>query len=185
VQTNQTEGVFTLQTAMQAVAANQWCTDPYFDQTTMLLQADNVANASQNITFIDSGSSGATLTPTSANAPAQGLFTPFSQPNGYWANYFDGTLDYLTIPSNAALNIGTNNFTIEFWINTNNNNYGVFKLVGTGSTSNGPTVTSGLKFAWWKDGSSEILLSTTTAIVPPDILGHLGLILLVFFLFRF
>lgn len=115
VQTNQTEGVFTLQTAMQAVAANQWCTDPYFDQTTLLLQADNAANASQNISFIDSGSSGATLTPTSANAPAQGMFTPFSQPDGYWSNYFSGSSQYMTLPSSANLAPGTV-FTFEAWI---------------------------------------------------------------------
>jgi len=162
VQTNQTEGVFTLQTAMQAVAANQWCTDPSFDQTTLLLQADGIANNSDNSTFIDSSSTAATLT-LNGNV-RQNQFTPFSQPNGYWGNYFDGTGDYLTIPTNAALNIGAGNFTIEFWINPNaNNNYGIFKLVGTGTTSNGPTFTSARKFAWWKDGSSEILLSTTIA----------------------
>ena len=94
----------------------------------------------------------------------QGSFSPFSLQLNAWSNYFDGTLDSITLPTSAALNIGTGSFTIEFWINTNNNNYGVFKLVGTGTTSNGPTVTSTLKFAWWKDGSSEILRSITTAV---------------------
>ena len=114
VQTNQTEGVFTLQTAMQAVAANQWCTDPYFDQTTLLLQADNVVNASQNNTFIDSGLSNATLTPTASLAPGQGSFTPFSQPNGYWGNYFN--VNSISSPSSSNIALGAGDFTIEYWV---------------------------------------------------------------------
>jgi len=158
----QTQGMFTTQSAFESVAANQWCTDPNFKNTTLLLQADNVANASQNNTFLDSSTNNYPITRTGTQT--QGSFSPYSQPNGYWSNYFDGAGDYLTIPTSAALNVSTGNFTIEFWINPNgNNNYGIFKLVGTGTTSNGPTFTSAKKFAWWKDGSSEILLSTTIA----------------------
>jgi len=31
--------------------------------------------------------------------------------------YFDGTGDYLTAPDNAALQLGSSDFTIEFWVN--------------------------------------------------------------------
>ena len=158
----QTQGVYTTQAALESLSAGQWCTDPNFNQTTLLLQADNASNTSQNNTFLDSSVNNLLI--TRYGNTTQGSFSPFSAQPGYWSNYFDGTLDSITLPTSAALNIGTGSFTIEFWINTNNNNYGVFKLVGTGTTSNGPTVTSTLKFAWWKDGSSEILRSITTAV---------------------
>lgn len=34
-----------------------------------------------------------------------------------WSGYFDGTGDYLTAPDNAALQLGSSDFTIEFWVN--------------------------------------------------------------------
>jgi hypothetical protein len=38
---------------------------------------------------------------------------PFA--GSYYSNYFDGTGDYLTVPSNAALEMGTGDFTMECW----------------------------------------------------------------------
>jgi len=108
----QTQGMFTTQAAFESVAANQWCTDPNFKQTTLLLQADNAATASQNNTFLDSSTNNFTITRTGTQT--QGSFSPYSQPNGYWSNYFDGTLDSLVLPS--AISFGTSNFTIEAWV---------------------------------------------------------------------
>jgi hypothetical protein len=44
----------------------------------------------------------------------QGTFSPYAE---NWSNYFDGNGDYLTVPNNAALQMDSGNFTIEFWIN--------------------------------------------------------------------
>ena len=44
----------------------------------------------------------------------QGSFTPYGTG---WSNYFDGSGDYLTTASNAALQAGTGAFTLEGWIN--------------------------------------------------------------------
>jgi hypothetical protein len=45
-------------------------------------------------------------------------FNPYL-PTGYYSNYFDGTGDYVTLPSTSgAFNFGTNDFTIEAWIYT-------------------------------------------------------------------
>lgn len=65
-----------------------------------------------NHTFIDS--CGLKNIVTKNGNASQGSFSPFS-PAG-WSNYFDGTGDYLTAPSNAAFTLGSSgDFTIECW----------------------------------------------------------------------
>jgi hypothetical protein len=86
--------------------------DPYFQNTTLLLPG-NGTNGAQNNTFLDSSTNAFTIT-RSGNV-TQGTFAPFSKIDGRWGNYFDGTGDYLTTPSNAALSFGTGDFTVEFW----------------------------------------------------------------------
>ena len=51
------------------------------------------------------------------NVPVTGLS---ATSDGYYSHYFDGTGDYLTIPNNPAFNVGSENFTIEFWFYTTN-----------------------------------------------------------------
>jgi hypothetical protein len=48
-------------------------------------------------------------------------FSPYYG-NGYYSNSFNGSTDYFTVPSNAALQLGTGDFTIELW----------FMIVGAG-----------------------------------------------------
>ena len=59
------------------------------------------------------------VTFTQAGSPTINPFQPFT-PNSSYATYgstlFDGTGDYLTVPSNAALTIGTSSATVEFWM---------------------------------------------------------------------
>jgi len=45
-------------------------------------------------------------------------------PDGYYYNYFDGTGDYLTIPSSTAFDFDSGDFTIEGWIRTTSNDEG-------------------------------------------------------------
>lgn len=88
--------------------------DPNFNNTTLLLHG-NGTNGAQNNTFLDSSTNNFTITRNGNTT--QGTFTPFSQPNGWWSNYFNGTTDYLSVASNAAFAIGANtNFTFEAWI---------------------------------------------------------------------
>lgn len=85
--------------------------DAYFNYTTLLLTGDGSADAATNNTLLDSSTNNYTL--TRAGTPTVGSFSPHS-PAG-WSNYFDGSGDYVQIPSSANLSPGTV-FTFEAWI---------------------------------------------------------------------
>lgn len=52
--------------------------------------------------------------------------SPFGAvPDGYWANYFDGVGDYISVANNAAFNFGTGSFTVEGWIYPTTADFGV------------------------------------------------------------
>jgi hypothetical protein len=87
--------------------------DEDFNQTVLLLHGDGT-NGAQNNTFLDGSTNNFTITRNGNTT--QGTFSPFSGPNGYWSNFFDGTNDRLTIADNAALRPGTSAFTIEAWV---------------------------------------------------------------------
>jgi hypothetical protein len=87
--------------------------DPYYEYTTLLLPG-NGTNGAQNNTFLDGSTNNFTITRNGNTT--QGTFSPFSQTG--WGNYFDGNLDYLTVPDNAAFTLGNSDFCIELWINS-------------------------------------------------------------------
>lgn len=109
-----TPGVWTLSQANAAAAQRSWpMYDPEFNLVTGMVHG-NGTNGGNNNTFLDSSTNNFSVT-RNGNA-TQGAFTPFSVPNGYWGNYFDGTGDYLTVPSSTNLAFGTGDFTIECWV---------------------------------------------------------------------
>ena len=83
--------------------------DAYYNLNSLLIKTGSTAGLT-NSSFVDSSSNQVTIT-TVGNA-YQGSYSPFS-PAG-WSGYFDGNGDYLTMPDNAQLTIGTN-FTAEMW----------------------------------------------------------------------
>jgi hypothetical protein len=74
----------------------------------------NGTNGAQNNTFLDSSSNNFTITRNGNTT--QGTFSPFSVGAGYWSNYFDGSGDYLTLPSSSNLAMGTGDFCIEMFV---------------------------------------------------------------------
>jgi hypothetical protein len=113
--TVQQGGVYTTASVAQANGLQQWVGEPFFNRNGTLLQADNFANGSQNNTFLDTSGNGSTITRNGNTA--QGTYNPFSVPNGYWNNNFDGTsTSFLTITDSSAYTLGANDFTIEGWV---------------------------------------------------------------------
>jgi hypothetical protein len=82
-----------------------------FANNVLLIHADGTNNQN-NHTFLDSSNNNFTIT-KNGNA-TQGAFSPFSQTG--WSNYFDGTGDYLTLPSTSSLAFGTGDFCVEMWV---------------------------------------------------------------------
>ena len=92
-------------------AAAAAVTDAYFNLVTLLLPG-NGTNGAQNNTFLDSSSNAFSITRNGNTT--QGTFSPFSQTG--WGNYFNGSADYLTISSNAALQLMNVDWTVECWV---------------------------------------------------------------------
>lgn len=112
--------------------------DPFYSAVSMLLPMDG---SSGSTNFVDSGPNTLAVT---AVGNAQ-ISTTQSQFGGSSA-YFDGTGDYLTVASNAAIAFGLGDFTIECWVNfsalpTTNTIMGIANTM-TSTTSAGFT-------HWW------------------------------------
>jgi hypothetical protein len=107
-------------------------TDDYFEYTTLLLPG-NGTNGAQNNTFLDGSTNNFTITRNGNTT--QGTFSPFSQTG--WGNYFDGSGDYLTVNDNGSnsLDLGSGQFSIEFWWYPQSASGGQYPLIGD-STGN-------------------------------------------------
>ena len=84
--------------------------DANFENVSLLLNGDGT-NGAQNNTFLDSSTNNFTITRNGNTT--QGSFSPYGS---NWSNYFNGS-SRLNVSSNAALQMGSGNYTIESWVN--------------------------------------------------------------------
>jgi hypothetical protein len=82
--------------------------DNYYDNVSLLLSMNG---ANSGTSFVDSSLSTKAVT---ANGNAVTSTTQYKW--GVSSAYFDGTGDYLSIPSDASVNFGTGDFTVEAWV---------------------------------------------------------------------
>ena len=85
--------------------------DEDFNRVTFLSHFEG-ANNGDNKTFVDGSPNNRTI--TDHVSPAQGTFSPFARPEGYWGVEFDGN-DYLSLPASADYEFGTGDLTVEYW----------------------------------------------------------------------
>jgi hypothetical protein len=124
-----------LQDSPRSFSINITVGDPYFNSNVLLLTGR--AN-----TFVkDASANNFPVTVVGDTKPSN--FNPYL--NNY-SNFFDGTGDYLTTPSNAALALGTSDFTVECWVNATStpSDIGIFesRTDGNAATENGFTLTA-------------------------------------------
>jgi hypothetical protein len=106
-------------------------TDPYFSSVSLLLNGDGT-NGSQVFTDLSS-------TPKTITAYGNAQISTAQKKYGTGAMYFDGNGDYLTTPSNSALNLAGGNWTVEFWAYYTGVNFSNYRhLVTKGDSVNGP-----------------------------------------------
>jgi hypothetical protein len=135
--TSAADGIWTLKKVRRAILGDNWpalpIRDAYWANTVLLLNADNVADAGQNNTFLDSSSNAHTIT-RNGNV-TQGSFSPFSVDDGKWGNYFDGTGDYLTLSSDIVFGT-SDDFTVEGWFYTTAEDPDGYNIVVSSTSGN-------------------------------------------------
>jgi len=82
--------------------------DPYYSAVSLMLSMDGTNGST---TFTDSSLNALTVTPV-GNAQISTTQSKYGGASGY----FDGTGDYLSIAANSAIDLGSGDFTIEFWV---------------------------------------------------------------------
>ena len=146
-------------------------TDSLFNYVVLLLTGDagsNVNNGANNNVIVESSSLNAAMTRT--GTPYQGSFTPHalvpglsyspSTNGGSW--FFNGGGDRIsTTATNAAYAIGTNQFTVDMWVNMTALQNGQF--IGTGISGAGVqwvfgySTTYGLFFYYGTYGANQTI----------------------------
>jgi hypothetical protein len=138
--------------------------DPYFYNTTLLLNGDGT-NGAQNNTFLDSSTNNFSITRNGNTT--QGSFSPYGN---LWSNYFNGSSN-LSLSSNAAFQPGTGDFTIEAFVNFSANNSMIIAVYSSGVSF---YVKSTGYLAVAQDAVAELLVASTP--FPLNTWTHVALV---------
>jgi hypothetical protein len=166
------------QTTQQDITLLISTTDTLFNYTTLLVQADNVANNSTNGSAVDSANSYNLV--VSGGTPIQGSINPFGV--GNWSNSFNGTNQYISASANTAFAFGTGDFTVEGWIFTTARiglgNYGS-QIAGCqvyGTSADWLFNISPTGNLFFQIGASAVGAILTTSTVPLNLWTHVALV---------
>lgn len=143
-------------------------TDANFKNVTLLLHGDG-SNGAQNNTFLDSSTNNFTI--TRVGNPTQGSVNPYG---ANWSNYFDGSGDYLTLPSGSGFAFGTGDFTVECWVFSSNaasTSYVIVDARNSGQTGTWVLFRNINNQIEWFNGSSSY---TTTTNIPANQWNHIA-----------
>jgi len=128
-------------------------TDPYFNQTVVLLHGDG-SDGAQNNTFLDSSTNN--LTVNRSSNTTQGSFSPFSVSDGRWSNYFQPS-NYIATTATQVIP-ATADFTVDGWIYiTSTADLSIIARQGT-------TGTTGRFQIYFNNTNSKIELSLTSTV---------------------
>jgi hypothetical protein len=127
----------------------------------LLLSGNYGTNNGTNNTFLDSSPYAQTVT---RNGDAtQGSFSPY---DFNYSVFFNGSSDFLQLPSNTAFVLGTGNFTIECWVyfNSVSVSCGIIDMrAGTAAAVGVVLYTSGGTLRFYTGGADRITSSALSA----------------------
>jgi hypothetical protein len=136
--------------------------------TSLLTCADN--------RFIDDSTNNFAL--TLVGSPSVQRFSPFSPTTAYstsvigGSGYFDGTGDYLSLPSNSAFAFGTGDFTVDGWVYSTSTGSASKTIFNTGGSGNNFSVyltsTNQLNYV------VELVTATGGGTVPTNTWTHIA-----------
>jgi hypothetical protein len=136
--------------------------------TTLLLEA---VDTSDNNNIIDSSSNNHAITVT-GDARASS-YSPYR--HGGYSTYFDGTGDKLSVSNNSNFDVGSNDFTLEFWYYPQTSVLNGFIAGYYSSTNNQRSyairhddVTGNLSMVFSTDGTFQSGNATSSNITPTD-----------------
>ena len=132
--------------------------DDDFASTVLLLQGNGTASGDNN-TFLDSSSNAQNIT-RNGNV-TQGSFSAFSVDDGKWGIYCLGGF----VKTNNNITLGTNDFTIEFWVYPNDLNSSILWSDWRTSVSQAvPTIYSGNGTLYYYVNGGSVITAPTSLV---------------------
>ena len=111
----------------------------------------------QSNRFVDNSANNYALAVT--GLPSAQAFSPYVPayitPTTY-SNWFDGTADYVTSPTNAAFGFGTSDFTVEFWLCLNSTGLQTIYSNLTSASSTNPHIYITTTIRYFTNGVDQI-----------------------------
>lgn len=117
--------------------------------------------------FKDNSSNNFAITAT--GTPSIQAFSPFAPAAAYstatvgGSGYFNGTSDAVSAPSNAALTLGTNSFTLESWIYPTA--AGFFRWLQWGTSAGHPNIYLSSNLLTYTNYATSVILTSSIAVV--------------------